>query len=169
MEITYKTKLGEIVKSEDIINNYFTPRVKNVKKNINDRIEILELEMTVGGLARESLIFGTSSPLYDKSKLVLDTYRNEIIQRLDNLKTEINTSTTKKREEELTELKNAVNSRILTLNKLIENSESLAISDRYWQENNFVSQYIMEKKELQAKLEDIETELGTIEKKSGGV
>lgn len=116
MEITYKTEVEELLDAESLTAE--VDNVKNdIKKKIDPRMESLELEMTVGGLSKQALMFDDYSPLYDKASRINSNY--ELIENeLSGLQRRVNLCSWNQRRKELTTLKTKIEERMEQLNAL---------------------------------------------------
>lgn len=106
MEITWQTEISELVDVETVVG-YVEDTESTVKGWVNPRIDALELEMIVGGLSQEALLFNGESPLFDEAKRIKTAYEDKLAQ-FSELEKEVRTKTRNKRREELLKLQTAV-------------------------------------------------------------
>lgn len=106
MKITWETEISELLTVEEAVGIVEEDEAQ-IRKRIEPRIDALELEMTVGGLAKQALVFDGNTPLYDKAHTIVKEYEN-ILQQLKTIANEVETATKNKRREELLELQRAV-------------------------------------------------------------
>ena len=154
MEITWHTKISDLVNVEEVISIVSDARSK-IEKTINDRVDTLELEMTVGGLSQQALMLDDNSPLFNASKKVVEMYDKQIsdVKELEN---EAKEAATEKRREELTTLKSRVEEKKKELEaKRLKQSESVGGV------NNAID-YTGQITALAKKLEQISAELGKL-------
>lgn len=180
MKITWETEISELVNVEETAG-----LVESVEETIErwtePRIDALELEMTVGGLSKQALVFDGDSPLYDEAQKIAKSYENKI-QEFKNFYNEVKEKTEDKRREELLDLQEKVSQEKERMQKVKDsNTAKAAKADAspdgkinaggsgayaYYVDGDFFrnaatkNQKIID--ELQGKLEQIDVELGKV-------
>lgn len=172
MEITWHTKISDLVNVEEVISIVSDARSK-IEKTINDRVDTLELEMTVGGLSQQALMLDDNSPLFNASKKVVEMYDKQIsdVKELEN---EVKEKATEKRKEELETLETKVKNKLESFKNELEEKKKLSEKNPSSQSNAaasgsslqsnvaVISYYSSQIKILEKKLEKINAELGKL-------
>lgn len=110
MRITWETEINELLKVEEAVGIVEEDETE-IRRRVEPRIDALELEMTVGGLSQQALVFDGNTPLYDQANETVKAYE-ALIQKLKKFAEEVETKSKNKRTEELIELKHAVQAEI---------------------------------------------------------
>lgn len=124
MRITWETEINELLTVEEAVGIVEEDEAQ-IRKRVEPRIDALELEMTVGGLSQQALVFDGNTPLYDKAHAIVKEYE-DLVQKLKKITEEVETKTKEKRKEELMELQYAVQAEIDRLTRLKQQNLNLA-------------------------------------------
>ena len=172
MKITWKTEISELVNVENAVGMVrdANSRLKNL---LEPRIDALELEMTLGGLSKQALIFDGVSPLYNKAQEIMTAYESKLTEFV-NFEKEVETAATEKRREQLLKLQSAIKAQLEALKAskeyFLEKTAKMAENqgvyyDRYSTAADY-RQYAETTQEsitaLEPKLEQVNIELGKV-------
>ena len=124
MTIDWTTEVEDLV-NVDTVTGYVEDTEDQLKTWINPRIDTLELEMRVGGLSKEALIFNEESPLFDEASRIRTEFKDKLEQIAD-LKNDVEGETKEQRKTELTTLKTKVEEKLSDLNREKQKWENLA-------------------------------------------
>lgn len=170
MKITWKTEISELINAEKTAGLVKTVK-ESLEKWCSPRIDALELEMTVGGLSKQGLVFDGNSPLYNEAKRISKIYEKKLTD-YDNFYKKVLEKSNEQRKKELLKLQTEISDKIDEL-KITKQSYLSAAeyseehpNNRYDQANvdfRSLADNQQEKiDELTKKLEQVNAELGKV-------